>query len=179
MRIRIDLLVAHESEAEAIATTVNPLATGQWKGFHAHWFDQEVMSQLLAVLTDAHDLNQLISRCPTLSEAGEVGPLVCKVPDRLTGLLAELTERRIEEVAQAWVAQETFPGRRWIEQHHRRLKKPRLAKWLGRGGTATAENQSPDFRPLIAAARQLITSLRWLASEAKRTDKHLLTWVCH
>jgi len=178
MGVLADILVANESEAETIGSLTYPLGDGRWKGIDAKGFDITQMGELLGVLTSEPYQSDEVNDFVTLYDGNEAGPWVYKVPDQLTDRLAELPDARLEEVARAWVAHESFPGRWWIELEHRKPKGSFLARLFGRGGSATVEEKPPDFTPLLEGAKQILEELHSLARDAKEQNKHLLMWCC-
>jgi hypothetical protein len=115
MGVLSELVVADESDAEAIAASDNP--TRDWDGISWKTIDAIKLSTLWAILGDSSlGVEEVMGRArqfPRLSRRTEDGPWVMGVPCRLIDLLAGLDgedEARLVQVAEAWAVTEEFQG---------------------------------------------------------------------
>jgi hypothetical protein len=174
--VQSDYLIADESEAATIRGALCPLTDGRWKGIDAKGFDMVPMSELTAVLTGEADVGKLIDEWVSLSPDEDGDTWLCKVPDRLVNCLLALEDERLEQVAHDWVAQESFPGKWYIEMKHGNRREGILTKLFGRSRGAAVKEEPPDFSSLLPVAKEMLVEFRSLAKEAKEHGKSLLMW---
>lgn len=106
MGVLTDLVLADESEAEAICKSMGPLQS--WPGIDAKGIDHIKLGMLLSILTGEPYRDSFIDECVLLAEEPEDGPWVYRVPEQLVGLLADLDGDRLTQTATAWSKIEEF-----------------------------------------------------------------------
>ena len=111
MGVLTDLIIADESQAEAVCKTIVPSET--WPGIDAKGIDQVILGMLLSIITNQPYQNSMVDEFDLLYEGSDDGPWVYRIPDRLVVPLAELAGEAFEGTAQKWSQIDEFAPDRW------------------------------------------------------------------
>jgi hypothetical protein len=106
MGVLTDLVVADESEADAVAASGDPLQ--RWPGIDAKGIDQVTLGKLLAIITDEPYRNSLAGEFMLIAELSDDGPWVFRAPPRLVSSLSEIADEALDRISAEWSAVEEF-----------------------------------------------------------------------
>jgi hypothetical protein len=106
MGILTDLVVADESEAEAVAGSGGPLE--RWSGIDAKGIDQVKLGMLLSIMAGEPYRSSLVGEFVQLAEDSEDGPWVFRVPPRPVSSLSKIKDDELGRLSERWLAVEEF-----------------------------------------------------------------------
>lgn len=106
MGVLTDLVVADESEAEAMAGSGSPLE--RWPGIDAKGIDHVKLGMLLSIMAGEPYRDSLVGEFAQLAEASEDGPWVFQVPPRLVSSLSKIEDHELGRLSEQWSAVEEF-----------------------------------------------------------------------
>ena len=104
MGVLTDLVIADQSEAEAVARSSAPW--GQWRWVDAKGHNEFTLGALLCILRGESYLEAVSEEFPLLAQASEGGPWVFAVPETLLGALERLDDGRIPGAVSEWLRTE-------------------------------------------------------------------------
>jgi hypothetical protein len=136
MGVLTDLIIAEESEAEAVAAMKGPLQ--RWPGIDAKGVDHIKLGKLLSIVTNTPYQNSFVGEFVQIAEASDDGPWVFRVPPRLVAPLAAMAGDDIGPVSAQWAATEEFALSGWDEASVAQM----LASICGLSKQAAAEGKS-------------------------------------
>ncbi len=113
MGILTNIIVALHDEVEAIGESLHPV--DEWNGIELRDFDTAKIATLHIVLTgDLFD--DAVVRYEPVYVSDVEGALVLRIPDEVTGRLADLDEEQLDQVAIELAATEEFESEGWGEE---------------------------------------------------------------
>ncbi len=103
-----DLLIAERSEAEKIGQAEPPFEL--WPSLDATGLSNITLASLLCLLNGHEYRDEVLDEFELLYCPSEYGPWIMAVPDRLTSLIAHLTDAAISSVSEEWIKDEEMEG---------------------------------------------------------------------
>ena len=110
MGVLTDIIVAHESEAEAVVVAHVPCE--EWAGFDAKGIDQLKLEALLELIAPTSPSSEKAD-FRLLAQADDEGPWVERLPLLLQQRLSTLSATELTEIARKWSETEPFREENW------------------------------------------------------------------